>query len=182
MAEEKKEKEEVPEEKGYNPAGEGANSSEEDEEDELLPGYEKVKTTKTIHTSFGWETVDTPEYSNVVSRHMDIINEVAEKYVNLKDQYEMYVYNDCEVFNEGLPVEYSVLYWKVVLRDRKTKEDETVGYIEYADNCLTTLTYEEQKDDYIVVYPDSYIRKQAEEIFKEWLKEKEEEEQDDGGE
>jgi len=177
MEEEKKEKEE----KGYNPTGEGESSPEGEEDDDLLPGYQKVKTTKIVHTSFGWETVDTNEYSAVVSRHMDIIDEVAQKYVNLKEKFEMYVYNDCEVFNEGLPVEYSVLYWKVVLRDRKTKEDETVGYIEYADNCLTTLTYEEQKDDYIVVYPDSYIREQAEEIFKEWLKEKEEEEQDDGG-
>ena len=177
MEEEKKEKEE----NGSNPAGEGVNSSEEEEDDELLPGYEKVKTTKIIHTDLGWQTVDTDEYDEVVSRHMDIIDEVAQKYVNLKDKYEMYAYNDVEVFNEGLPVEYSVLYWKIVLRDRKTKEDETVGYIEYADNCLTTLTYEEQKDDYIVVYPDSYIREQTEEIFKEWLKEKEEEEQDDGG-
>ena len=174
------EKEEKERQEEKNPVGEGESSPEEKEEDdELLPGYQKVKTMKTIHTSFGWETVDTDEYDEVVSRHMDIVDEVAQKYVDLKDKYEMYVYNDVEVFNEGLPVEYSVLYWKIVLRDRKTKEDETVGYIEYADNCLSTLTPEEQKDDYIVVYPDSYIRKQAEEVFKEWLKEKEEGEEDE---
>ena len=175
MEEEKKEKEE----NGSNPAGEGVNSSEEEEDDDLLPGYEKVKTTKTIHTSFGWETVDTPEYSAVVDRHVDIVNEVAKKYVDLNDQYEMYMYNDVEVFNEGLPVEYSVLYWKIVLRDRKTKEDETVGYIEYADNCLSTLTPEEQRDNYIIVYPDDYIRKQAEEIFQDWIKGEEEDDEDD---
>jgi len=174
------EKEEKERQEGNNPVGEGESSPEEKEEDdELLPGYQKVKTTEVIHTQFGWETVDTADYSNVVDRHVDIVNEVAKKYVDLKDQYEMYMYNDVEVFNEGLPVEYSVLYWKIVLRDRKTKKDETVGYIEYADNCLSTLTPEEQKDDYIVVYPDSYIREQTEEIFKEWLKEKEEGEEDE---
>ena len=174
------EKEEKERQEENNPVGEGESSPEEKEEDdELLPGYQKVKTMKTIRTSFGWETVDTDEYDEVVSRHMDIVDEVAQKYVDLKDKYEMYVYHDVEVFNEGLPVEYSILYWKIVLRDRKTKEDETVGYIEYADNCLSTLTPEEQKDDYIVVYPDSYIRKQAEEVFKEWLKEKEEGEEDE---
>jgi len=151
----------------------------EGDDDELLPGYEKVKTTEVIHTQFGWETVDTADYSNVVDRHVDIVNEVAKKYVDLKDQYEMYMYNDVEVFNEGLPVEYSVLYWKIVLRDRKTKEDETVGYIEYADNCLSTLTPEEQRDNYIIVYPDDYIRKQAEEIFQDWIKGEEEDDEDD---
>jgi len=166
---------------GYNPADEGVNSSKEEkeEDDELLPGYQKVKTVETIHTQYGWQTVDTDEYDDVVGRHVDIVNEVAKKYVDLKDQYEMYIYDDAEVFNEGLPVEYSVLYWKIVLRDRKTKEDETVGYVEYADNCLSTLTPEEQNDNYIVVYPDDDIREQTEEIFKDWLKEEEEGEEDE---
>jgi hypothetical protein len=151
----------------------------EEDDDDLLPGYEKVKISKTIHTDLGWQTVDTAEYSAVIDRHVDIINEVAEKYVDLKNKYEMYINHDSETFNEGLPVEYVVLYWQVVLEDRKTKEEEVVGYIEYADNCLSTLTYEEQKNDYIIVYPDNYIREQAEEIFKDWLKEKEEDDEDD---
>jgi hypothetical protein len=153
-------------------------TSEEKDDDELLPGYQKVKTDKIIHTDLGLQTVSTDEYDNVVSRHADIINEVAQKYVNLKDKYELYMYTDVEVHNEGLPNEYVVIYWKIVLEDKKTKEDETVGYIEYADNCLSTLTPEEQENGYIIVYPDTYIREQAEEIFQDWIKEEEDDEDD----
>jgi len=122
--------------------------------------------------------VNTDEYDDVIGRHVDIINEVAKKFVDIETKYEMYIYDEVQTFNEGLPNEYVVLYWRIVLRDRKTKEEETVGYVEYADNCLSTLTPEEQDDSYIVVYPDEYIRKQAEEVFQDWIKEEEGDEDD----
>jgi len=115
------------------------------------------------------------EYSEVMGDVAEIIQKEYEKYIDT-NKYELYVEDSPCIENEGLPVEYAVQCFLVVLIDKKTEDHEVLGKIAYADDCWTNVSDEEKDNGYILVYSYEDIRKDAQELFEDWLKEEEEDE------
>ena len=116
----------------------------------------------------------TSEFAGVMGDVAEIIQKAYEKYVDT-NEYELYVEDSPCIYNEGLPVEYAKQCYLVVLINRKTGYHEGLGKIAYADDCWTNVSDEEKENGYVLVYAYDDIRKDAEELFRDWPKEEAEE-------
>jgi len=110
------------------------------------------------------------EYEEVMGDVAEIIQQAYQKYVD-PDKYELYIEDSPCVHNEGLPVEYAVQCFLVVLINKKTEDHEMLGGIPYADDCWTNVSDEERENGYVLVYAYKDIREDAEELFRDWAKE-----------
>ena len=120
--------------------------------------------------------MNSSEYDAVLGDVAEIIQKAYEKYIDT-NEYELYIEDSPCIENQGLPVEYAVQCFLVVLIDRKTGDHEMLGGIPYADDCWTNVSKEEKENGYVLVYAYEDVRKDAEELFQEWAKEEAEEDE-----
>jgi len=117
----------------------------------------------------------TDEYYDFLSDVCEVINRAAKGRIDL-NKYEIDTKFDANVYNEGLPVEFVAQRVDVYVVDKATKEEEWAGSIEIADDCWTSVSDEEKRNGYVLAYSSRSIREDADEIFRDWAKEAEEDE------
>jgi len=110
------------------------------------------------------------EYAHAIDHFIDVITQVAKKYVDL-DKYEIWTENWADTVFQGHPLEYNVQYLYIYLIDKSTRREEFVGRIEIGDNRWDHVDSEKDGEDVVALYSDRYIREQADELFAEWAKE-----------
>jgi len=119
------------------------------------------------------------EFEDVLYDIYTIIQKTAERYIDL-NKYEVETYHDANVYNEGTATEFCAQRVDIHLVNKTTKHKEWIGSIEFADNAWDSIPNEEERNkDYVLVYSSKYIRKDVEEIFRDWAKEQEEEGEDE---
>jgi hypothetical protein len=124
------------------------------------------------------------EYESELDGVIDIIREVAQKYLN--EKYDIWVCLNAYTENQGLPIEYDALYMDVYVVDKDkggccsdTKGQEYVGGVEYARSGygfgggLYAGTYPVDPDPErmtVYFYTKKEIRRNVRELFEEWAR------------
>lgn len=109
------------------------------------------------------------EYVDATGHFIDIITEVAKKYIDL-DKYEIYTENWSYTVHEGLPLEYSVQYLDVYLIDKATEKRELIGGVDIGDDRWDHVDPEDGEDT-VALYSDDKVRDAAEDLFAEYAAE-----------
>jgi len=133
-------------------------------------GFKKVKMT--VYEPDTGCVVNSKEHDEVLAHINDIINDAAKKYVDFNN-YDITTEEDIKTVAEGTELEYDVYRMFVYVIDLATQEEEEIGKIKFGDNYWDYVTDAEKRNGYIALDDDEYIRKDAEELFKKWAKEKE---------
>jgi len=109
------------------------------------------------------------EYVDATGHFIDIITEVAKKYIDL-DKYEIYTENWSYTVHEGLPLEYSVQYLDVYLIDKATEKRELIGGVDIGDDRWDHVDPEDGEGT-VALYSDDKVRDAAEDLFAEYATE-----------